>query len=159
MTTTDVSYLSNLFSVLNTDNIHVFRAEEYGSILSYRAYTKNLQNVFQDSSILDTIKNEIDTMMNELKTLSSSMLTKTEAKATYVLSDKLNSEKESLLTFSEMNSTISKYVDEDALNNKAAQLRAEANKLADEMTDFVGAAMVGINQSNSQYQSSEEEED
>lgn len=148
----NVSQLNEVPALSASDMIHIIRNNEYALFLSYKEKAKEMKDVYQDISILNTFKSSIDSLMSQLRSVSSSMLTRSEAKSIYVLKDVFESQKNQLLTHDNMNSIISKYVTDDDMKNKAAQARAEAQKLADEMTDFAGAAMVGINQSNAQYQ-------
>lgn len=156
-TTIDVSFLPQTFSIETGDFLHIFRANEYSMLLSYKSSAMHLLEVFQNASILSRLKSELEAAQQELATISSTMLLRSEAKTTYASLETLQSKKEQLLTNSSMDTIVSKYVTEDDMKNKAAQARTEAHKLADEITDFTGAAMVGINQSNSSYSSSEEE--
>lgn len=148
----NVSQLNEVSTLSASDMLHAIRSNEYSLYLSYKEKAKRLTDVYQDASILNTFKNSIDSLMSQLSSVSSSMLTRSAAKSTYVLKDVFESQKNKLLTYDSMNSIVSKYVTDDDMKNRAAQVRAEAQKLADEMTDFTGAAMVGINQSNAQYQ-------
>lgn len=148
----NVSKLNEVTSLSAFDMIHIFRSNNYAILLSYKEKAKEMTDVFQDPAILNTLKSEIDSAMTQLRSVSSSMLTRSEAKSTYVLKDIFESQKNQLLTYDNMNSIVSKYVTTDDMMDRAAQVRAEVQKMADEMTDFTGAAKVGINQSNATYQ-------
>ena len=147
-----ITQLNEISSVVDSDSFHILRSNEYSIFLSYREQARRFKDIYQDVSIIDSFKKEITALVQELKEISSSMLTRSAANSTYATLDYFNAKKEQLLTESTMASLISKYVTKNDALSKAGELRAEARKLADEMTDFGAAAMVGINQSTSQYQ-------
>ena len=148
----NISQLNEVSPLSASDMLHIIRSNEYSILLSYKEKAKELSDVFQDATLINSLMKDLNSLTSQLKNISSSMLTRASAKSTYVMKDIFEAQKEQLLTYSNMNSIISKYVTDDDMKNKAAQARAEAHKLADEMTDFAGAAMVGINQSNASYQ-------
>lgn len=146
-----ISAINEAPELSSNDMLHIIRSNEYSFLLSYKEKAKELSDVFQDASIVNSLMKEINTLTSQLKTISSSILTRSSAKSTYVLKDIFEAQKSQLLTYDEMQTIIAKYVTDDDMKNKAAQARAESHKLADEMTDFAGAAMVGINQSNASF--------
>lgn len=147
----NISKLDSVNALSSNDMLHILKNSEY-SLLSYKEQAKELTDIYQDVSILKKLKDELNSLTAELNRVSSSILTKTEANSKYATKELYESKKEELLTHSMMDSMISKYVTDDIKDSKAYDLFADCKKLAEEMTDFAGAGMVGINQSNAQYQ-------
>lgn len=141
--------LENLSSaVLSTDLIHALKINESNSVLlSYKAFPNALSSVFESTSLLKTIEDKIIAIKLSADALFRKFPTKQWTDNAIASKETLNNITPSLLTYDAMNSMLEKYVNETNLKEKGATARQEALKLADEMTDFVGAALVGINQS------------
>lgn len=149
MDITGIQQLNSISSpILSSDQLHVFKANEYNAVLSYRVNSAALENHFYPIKEINDAIQSLKEKLSSLSQLSSTMLTQTLAKQTYASNDMLNNKKTLLLTNSEMEALINKYPTQDIMDSKANELYADARRLADEMTDFTGAAMVGINQSS-----------
>lgn len=150
----DINALNTTDSVLSSDFIHIFRLNDYSMLLSYKEKINNITNKYQDISIIKSLQNELSTLMTQLNSLSNTLLTQSFATLNYSSLESLDAQKNQLLSKNLMDELMSKYINETDMENKAYQIKTEAQKLADEITDYVGAAMVGINQSNASYSSS-----
>lgn len=155
----NVSMLEQIYDILSSDQFHLIRQNDYSVLASYRSQAANLGDVFISVSAVNALKDRLDATMNELATLSNSMLMRTEGDGLYMKTETIDAKTPALVTNSSLATTLSKYPKQETLNAKQQELYAEARRLADEMTDFTGAAMVGINQSNATYQPSEETEE
>lgn len=147
MNVLDVAKLTNLINIEESDFIHVVRKNEFGSILSYKSETISLSSTFSTASEIQELRKKIEEIKSNFEALSASFITKAETDKKYVSKETMDNTTPSLLTYSNMESLTANYATTDKANAKAADARKEANRLADEMTDFTAAAMVGINQS------------
>lgn len=145
----DLKDIEELPFLEESDLFHTMRMSENSVLLSYRVLGEKFKDIFQSVELLAKLNNEINALLEELNEVSSSMIKRNEAKELYASKDTFSVRKEKLLTKSNMDSIVSKYVTDDDMNSYSEQVITEAHKFADEITDFVGAAMVGINQTGS----------
>ena len=145
----DIQSLTELTgTVLGTDLLHILR-EDDGLLMSNKEKASLFaSSLFEAPAKLSAIKERLESLKASAEVLFNHTFdTKSHVDSTYVSKTTLENTTPSLLAYSEMDNLISKYVDEDNLTEKGASVRQEAIRLADEMTDFAGAAVVGINQS------------
>lgn len=148
MTISDVEKLTDISNIENSDFLHIFRKDEWQkNLLSYKNKSISLSTVFSSAAELNALKQKILSISSDFMALSAKFITKNEVNSTYVSKETLENTTPSLLKYDYMESLTANYVTGEKAIRNAAECRKEANKLADEMTDYVGAAMVGINQS------------
>lgn len=142
----DIGNLTQTYLTYQGDYIHVLRDNEYKSTMSYKSEENKLLKFFESTDSAIELQNRIEAVKNKLYSLSAKFATKEAVEGTYMLKDKMNLDIPGFLTQEKMESVVSKYTTKYKLANYSAQARQEANRLADEASDFAAAAMVGINQ-------------
>lgn len=139
--------LPETYSALTSDFVHVLQKNDYQALLSYRSSQTGLTSIFASATFASELENRIKTVKNNMDALSAKFITKDSTKANYISKEKISLDTPGFLTQDKMESIISKYPTQYTIDNYASQAKQEANKLADEASDFAAAAMVGINQS------------
>ena len=143
----DFSNVSKQNNVATSNYTFVIRNNEYQIPMSYRGSVSVFSNLFFKPSLLEDMLKEINAVKKTLSDLSGTFETRTHADSIYIKKTAIEAKLPALLTNSMMESLTAQYATADMMKKKAADARAQAHKAADEMTDFTGAAMVGINQS------------
>ena len=146
MIITDIQNLTQTNSTLTGDFVHIFRNNEYGFLLSYKSNESRFTTLFDSTALASALEERIKAVKSKMDSLSAKFITKEVTDETYISKEKIELDKPGFLTQDKMESIVSKYPTKDTLKNYEAQSRQEANRLADETTDFAAAAMVGINQ-------------
>lgn len=146
MTITDIQNLQTV-NVEGNDFSQIFRKNEFDLTLSYKYGVNALKKLFVNADTVNDLKQKIENLSANFQILVEKFATKEEVDKSYIKKETLEARKPSFLTNSGMENLLSKYTTEDKMTEKEKNVRKEANRLADEMTDFIGAAMVGINQS------------
>ena len=147
MNVEDILDLPETYSALTSDFIHVLQKSDYQTLLSYKSSQSKLTSIFSSATTAAELENRIQRVKTNMDSLSAKFITKDYTKANYISKEKIDLDTPGFLTQDRLESTISKYPTNITMSNYAAQARQEANKLADEASDFAAAAMVGINQS------------
>ena len=131
-----------------SDFWHILRESSEGISLSYKNKLNSLLNHdYVQASKIDDVKSEADKIETAIDDLLKKFIDRSTMESKYAKKTYLNNKLPLLLTNTEMNSILENYVNDNEISSKAAQLEEYANKLAEEMTDFGGAALVGIYQS------------
>lgn len=138
----DISY-----PIENDNNVLILRKNEFDSILSYKSKAKQLSSLYDTAAALKALEDRMNSVYSKMAALSAKFIAIEKTKSKYALESTLENDRPALLTYDNMESLISRYATDENMEDYAAQARKEANRLADEMTDFAAAAMVGINQS------------
>lgn len=143
----NINIINELNSNLtNSDNLHILR--DYKEILlSYKGKSILLTDIFESLSNIKNIQSKLSSIEISANAFFDKFITKSEVDEMFTSKTVMNNITPSLLTYAEMDNLLSKYVNENNLIEKGADAAQEAIRLADEMTDFAGAAVVGINQS------------
>ena len=139
-------------SIAKSDNLHFLRMKDE-MLLSNKGKASMLCAFYEDATILPKLKTKIDQIKLSVDTLFEKFATKQLVDTLYTSKETLENTIPVFLTHDNMDDMIAKYATEDMLGEKGAEARKEANRLADEMTDFAGAAMVGINQGGANEES------
>ena len=147
MNETDLSNIDETNSIAMSDSIHSLRKNDYSVLLSSKSVANALVSVFSSAEQGKELQRRIASIKDKYDKLASSFITKKEVDSTYVSKETLEAVLPSLLTRKQMESLLKKYVSQNDLDKCKGDAEKLAQKLADEMTDFVGAAMVGINSS------------
>lgn len=137
------------YPILSSDFLHLLRKTDGSIVLSEKAQTISFSSFFETSDKLKAIEEKLKAIEIASNQLSAKFVTKSFVDSTYVSKEMLENTTPAFLTYETMESLLNKYVTENNLKEKGASARQDALRMADEMTDFVGAAMVGINQSGS----------
>ena len=129
-----------------TDYTHVLRLDTNKIFLSNKSIANSLTTVFSSTEEANSILARISAIKTKYDSLSAIFIDKKETEKSYVSKDTLESTLPSILNSTELDSDIEQHANQDNLNAKNSLATKETNALAIEMTDYVGAAMVGINQ-------------
>ena len=136
-------------NLLSSDFMHVLCTDGADSmLLSYKSKIANLDSFLvkkEEIVKLQTLLNELKT---RLKTFVKNFSTKAQIDSTYVSKEQKENAVPSFLTVQNFNQILEKYVTDLDLRDKENLDRKESTKMYDEMTDFAGAAMIGIGQSS-----------
>ena len=148
MNAADISTLNNLTTLTGNDFFHVLKDGSYGFLFSNKSKLNTILNLYNTSATTTKINNlltRISSIETKVNLLVNRFETKETLDSTYISKESVSSAIESFLTKDTMDSLISNLVKRNDTREKEELAKKEARKMADEMTDFIGAAMVGIN--------------
>ena len=140
--------LEMVANLLSNDFVHIAREDEVNPVLlSYKSKIVSLDSLIVKNEEFNALRNSLNSLKARLETFVENFAKKQQVDAAYTSKEQKENVTPSFLTVQNFEQILEKYVTDLDLRDKENLDRKEATKMYDEMTDFAGAAMVGINQS------------
>lgn len=142
--------LNSITNISTSDKMHLIRSDEniLSLLLSYKSNVNLLSSFYLLASNLNNSITTINNLINNTaKNLSNDYVLKSTIDSTYIKQIVVDNFKTKLLTRTQLDSILEKYPNAQEINKLAHDVKEYSYKLQEEMTDFAGAAMIGIGQS------------
>ena len=126
------------------DRFHAMRIDESNVLLSYKTKFNELSACYLMAHDLNESIAKVSDLFTKTVLLSTNYVLKKTIDETYARKDTLENKKPGLLTRSQMDALIAKYATPNDVAEKTGAVKEYAYKLQEEMTDLIGAALIGI---------------
>ena len=150
----NVKNLDTIDITTRTDSVLLYNYNEYKDLLAKKTTLSRFSSLYPLRSSINVFSNisslvaDVETKLNNLNSTAANYAIKTESDSKFGKKKTIENKTPSFLTTEKKDAMLSKIVNIDDVKTAGAEARALANQLADEITDFVAAAMVGIRMSD-----------